>query len=137
MNAPDVHIVNSGIDFPASSSNFIEACGLHPMVLARSSGNRHEADLEVGLLLDHPDLMPLGRLDHARRDRIELRGKSVDEGIFGFHQMIVDGNERVVDGARLRIGRERFAYRPFDAEFYGFDHISIPCPHSSTVQAEG
>src|SRR4030095_9575097 len=93
----DVHVLDPRVDVPAAAPHFVVARGLDAVVFARAPRHAHEADLEVGRSLDLPDLMAFLGLDHARRPVREALWHAPLERVRGLHQVIVDGNEGVLD----------------------------------------
>jgi hypothetical protein len=107
---------------PAAGADLVETRGLHALVLARAARHAHETHLEVGLALDRPHLVAFLGLDDARRALLQLRRQAALEGVRRLHQVIVRGDQRVLDRARLGVGEQRPGDRTLDAELDDVDH---------------
>jgi hypothetical protein len=121
-DAAEVHVVDAVLDPPAAGPDLVEARGLHPAVFGRAPGHRHEAGLEIRRAFEHPDLVALRALDDARRLLLEAPREPPLEGVRGLHQVIVDGNQRMADLARLGVGEQRARDGALHAELDDLHH---------------
>ena len=115
-HAVDVHVLDAVLDLVAARSHLIEARRLDPVVFLGSPGDRHEAHLEVRRVVDRPDFVAFLGFDHARRASFEFLGHAPHEGVRRLHQVIVDGEDRVLLFARLRIRQQRPRGGALDSE---------------------
>ena len=95
------------------------------MIFFGPSRHAHEPDLKIGLVLEHPDFVALFSLNDLWRLVLKLRRQSSFKGVLWLEQVIVDGNQRVVDFAGIGVGQERVGDRTLDAEFYDLDLFEI------------
>ena len=105
-HAVDVHVTDTRVDVVATEPHVLEAGRLHPPVLLGPADDRVQPDLEVDLAVELPDLVALDRLDHLRRQVLEPGREATEEHVRRFHEVVVDGDQRVADGARLGVGQQ-------------------------------
>ena len=92
------------------------------MILLRPPGHAHETNLKIRLLFQDPDLVALRGLYDSRRTILEFSWKTPLEGVRGFHQVIIHGDEGVLDVSRRRIRKQGASNGTLDPELDDFDH---------------
>ena len=112
---PDVHVLDAVVDLPAARANFIEPGGFDSVILARTPRNTHEPHLEIRLALEFPDFVPLVGLDHSGSAVLEFARQPSLKRVWRLDQVVVDGDERVLDRTGLGIRQQRTGHRSFDA----------------------
>ena len=127
-DAVDVHVADAGVDVVAARPHLVEAEGLQAVGLGAAAGHGVHAHLGVALALELPHLVPLGRLDDARRPVCQLSGEPALEGVGRLDDVVVDRDHRVAHLPRLGLGEEQVG-RPAHAPEYarGWPHRTRAC----------
>ena len=107
----DVHVLDTGIDVPATGPHLLEAVRLGRDGLGPTSRDGIGTGLGVAIPVELPDFVTFRGLDDPGREWLEPSRQSPFEHVGRLHQVVVDRDDGVVHLAWLGIGQQELRAR--------------------------
>ena len=103
VDTVEIHVVDPGIDVPRAATHLVEAGGLEAILAGWSASDGVEAHVGDELAVPQPALAAVIGLDHPRRLVGELGREAALPHVGWLNDMVVGGDNREVDWARIGV----------------------------------